>query len=67
MDETSKQIKNMWDQVDDFKWLKNEPSPHWKLLPDSKRVDGSVWTRTLNDEHLTVEGVLFAAGMRFSS
>ncbi|KAL1602672.1 hypothetical protein SLS60_006090 [Paraconiothyrium brasiliense] len=30
--------KNQWDQIDDFKWLKVEPSPHWSILPESERV-----------------------------
>jgi tubulin-specific chaperone C len=35
--------KNMYDQVDDFKWLKSEPSPNWSVLPPSERVPEEVW------------------------
>eukprot|EP00051_Salpingoeca_urceolata_P020324 m.303922 g.303922 ORF g.303922 m.303922 type:complete len:105 (-) comp19596_c0_seq13:2153-2467(-) len=32
--------RNMWDQVDDFKWLKaGQPSPHWSVLPESQRKE----------------------------
>lgn len=34
---------NMWDQVDDFKWLKSEHSPNWEVLPEAERVEGRVW------------------------
>lgn len=36
-------VKNMWDQVDDFKWLKAEASPHWSVLPEEERVGENVW------------------------
>lgn len=29
---------NQWDQIDDFKWLKAEASPHWTILPEPDRV-----------------------------
>lgn len=29
---------NMWDQVDDFGWLKAEKSPNWGVLPEGERV-----------------------------
>ena len=31
---------NLWDQVDDFGWLKAEKSPNWGILPEEKRVQG---------------------------
>ncbi|KAI5859890.1 TBCC-domain-containing protein [Durotheca rogersii] len=34
---------NQWDQVDDFKWLKSEPSPNWTVLPEGERVAADVW------------------------
>jgi len=37
------QTQNQWDQVDDFKWLKSEPSPHWSVLPPSQQIKDSVW------------------------
>lgn len=30
--------RNMWDQIDDFKWLKAEQSPNWSILPEGERV-----------------------------
>ncbi len=35
---------NLWDRVDDFKWLKSEPSPHWKVLEESERIEERVWS-----------------------
>ncbi|KAJ4402903.1 hypothetical protein N0V85_005218 [Neurospora sp. IMI 360204] len=34
---------NMWDQVDDFKWLKAEHSPNWSVLPEEKRIAEDIW------------------------
>ncbi|KAF2758155.1 tubulin-specific chaperone c [Pseudovirgaria hyperparasitica] len=34
---------NMWDQVDDFKWLKAEQSPNWSILPDEERLKEGIW------------------------
>ncbi|KAG9197279.1 hypothetical protein G6514_001918 [Epicoccum nigrum] len=31
---------NLWDQVDDFGWLRAEPSPNWGVLPEGERVQG---------------------------
>lgn len=33
-----KQVKNQWDQIDDFKWLKAEQSPNWSILPEGERT-----------------------------
>ena len=33
---------NLWDQVDDFGWLKAERSPNWSVLPEGERVQGLV-------------------------
>ena len=30
-------VKNQWDQIDDFKWLKAEQSPNWSILPEAER------------------------------
>ncbi|KAI0849374.1 TBCC-domain-containing protein [Daldinia vernicosa] len=35
--------ENQWDQVDDFKWLKTEPSPNWAVLSEEKRIPEEVW------------------------
>jgi tubulin-specific chaperone C len=39
-----KTIRNQWDQVDDFKWLKSEPSPNWSILLVDKRLQEDIWT-----------------------
>jgi tubulin-specific chaperone C len=55
------EVKNMWDQVDDFKWLKSEHSPHWSILAEPKRLDDGFWTNTLVDDGLSVDAILKAA------
>jgi hypothetical protein len=37
------QASNQWDQIDDFKWLKAEPSPNFSILPESQRAHNEVW------------------------
>ncbi|KAL1990132.1 hypothetical protein VTN49DRAFT_5971 [Thermomyces lanuginosus] len=32
-----------WDKVEDFKWIKPEPSPNWKILHPSEEVPEEVW------------------------
>ncbi|KAI0594233.1 tubulin binding cofactor C [Biscogniauxia sp. FL1348] len=38
---------NQWDQVDDFKWLKSEPSPNWSVLPEEQRIEPDTWKHTV--------------------
>ncbi|KAI0471382.1 tubulin binding cofactor C-domain-containing protein [Xylaria cf. heliscus] len=38
---------NQWDQVDDFKWLKDTPSPNWSVLADDDRILDDVWRNTV--------------------
>lgn len=47
--------KNLWDQVDDFKWLRAEKSPHWS----ASRVEGAeeVEKRWKEIEGMATEGV----------
>lgn len=33
-----------WSEVEDFKWLKSEPSPNWSLLDDASAVSEDVWS-----------------------
>jgi len=40
-------IKNHWDQVDDFKWLKAEHSPNWSILPEEDILKEEVWTKVI--------------------
>jgi hypothetical protein len=58
------QTANQWDQIDDFKWLKAEPSPHFSILPEDQRVPDEVWKEQVSgargtslDDVLTVVGV----------
>ncbi|EOA89754.1 hypothetical protein ACJQWK_02381 [Exserohilum turcicum] len=37
------QSANQWNQIDDFKWLKAEPSPHFSILPENERIPDQVW------------------------
>lgn len=41
------QRPNMFDQVDDFKWLRAEPSPNWSLMKEDRRVKDEKWERIL--------------------
>ncbi|PGH11695.1 hypothetical protein AJ79_04718 [Helicocarpus griseus UAMH5409] len=38
---------NLWDQAQDFKWIKAEQSPNWKLIDDSERVSDDMWVNIL--------------------
>jgi hypothetical protein len=38
---------NQYDQIDDFKWLKSEPSPHFSLLPPVDYIKEEVWRDTV--------------------
>lgn len=35
--------EDLWDQVDDFKWLKAEHSPNWELLSPEDTVLDDTW------------------------
>jgi hypothetical protein len=39
--------RNLWDQVDDFNWLKRTPSPNWSMLPESEVIPDDVWKQAL--------------------
>ncbi len=39
--------QNLWDQVDDFKWLKAEHSPNWSILPTEERLNEDVWANVV--------------------
>jgi len=41
---TSTPPQSQWNQIDDFKWLKSEPSPNWSILPPPDRLLDSIWT-----------------------
>lgn len=41
--EKDAEIQNLYDQVDDFKWLKAEHSPNWSVLDKDKYIKDEVW------------------------
>ncbi|KAK8196935.1 tubulin binding cofactor C-domain-containing protein [Phyllosticta capitalensis] len=56
--------QNLWDQVDDFKWLKAEPSPNWRALPPAERVADAVWRDLVpGGPELGVDDILKAVGV----
>ncbi|EME39787.1 hypothetical protein DOTSEDRAFT_74627 [Dothistroma septosporum NZE10] len=62
--EEDKDIDNKWSNVDDFKWLRNEQSPHWSPLDPSKRVAEKVWKDVVPGGHdLSIENILDAVNV----
>jgi hypothetical protein len=41
--DADRKVTNQWQEVDDFKWLRAEPSPNWTILGESKRISEGVW------------------------
>ena len=35
--------EDRWSQVEDFKWIKPEPSPNWSLIDANDAVPEEVW------------------------
>ncbi|KAF1843758.1 tubulin-specific chaperone c [Cucurbitaria berberidis CBS 394.84] len=59
------QSPNQWDQIDDFKWLKAEPSPHFTILPEAQRVQDTVWRDVVPGEHeVSLDDILKAVIVR---
>ncbi|KAI0179675.1 TBCC-domain-containing protein [Hypoxylon sp. FL1284] len=55
---------NQWDQVDDFKWLKNEPSPNWSTVPEEQRVPADIWKNSVcGSPSLSTDDILRRAGV----
>ena len=42
---------NQWDQIDDFKWLQAEHSPHFSVLPAAERIEDRVWREKVPGGH----------------
>ena len=38
---------NLYDHVDDFKWLKKTSSPNWSVLPETMAISDEVWKHAL--------------------
>lgn len=57
---------NQWDSVDDFGWLKSEPSPNWRRLAgDDHAVPEDFWTTTVKGgPALSTQDILRKAGIR---
>ena len=43
MNQEDHPTRDQWDQIDDFKWHKAEPSPNWSILPPEDAVVEEVW------------------------
>ena len=57
-------VENQWQNVDDFKWLRAEPSPNWSVLPEDKRIGEKVWKEVVpGGPTLGVEEILTAVGV----
>ncbi|KAF2671782.1 TBCC-domain-containing protein [Microthyrium microscopicum] len=53
--------ENMWDQVDDFKWLKAEQSPNWRLIKEDDRFGKEIWETIKGEESVDALGTALKA------
>jgi hypothetical protein len=62
---TATATPNHWDQIDDFKWLKLEPSPNFRVLREKDDwVQDTVWTGVVAGRHgVALDGILKAVGV----
>ncbi|EXF73110.1 tubulin binding cofactor C [Colletotrichum fioriniae PJ7] len=64
-DTTEDPTKNQWDHVDDFKWLKSEPSPNWSVLAEEARLPEEIWTKVVPGERgKDLHDILKAVGVQ---
>ncbi|KAK0305645.1 hypothetical protein LTR01_006792 [Friedmanniomyces endolithicus] len=62
--EDDHQVSSQWREVDDFKWLRNEPSPNWRVLEVEERVKEEVWKdRVPGGAGVGVSNILKAVGL----
>ncbi|KAK8123322.1 hypothetical protein PG999_003240 [Apiospora kogelbergensis] len=54
---------NQWDRVDDFKWLKAESSPNWRVLPEERRIPDDVWQKTVSGSLTSRKQILRSVGV----
>ncbi|MCJ1394975.1 hypothetical protein MMC18_007856 [Xylographa bjoerkii] len=55
---------NQWDQVQDFNWLKAQPSPNWGILPVEDIVPNEVWGKIVaGATSLSLDDILKAGGV----
>ena len=56
---------NLWDQVNDFNWLKAEHSPNWNVLrsEDQRAIDPEGWQVIIagDESHLALDDLLRAS------
>ncbi|EAW09483.1 putative tubulin-specific chaperone c [Aspergillus clavatus NRRL 1] len=43
LDHDRRDNEDRWSQVEDFKWIKPEPSPNWSLLSSEESIPEQVW------------------------
>ncbi|THV97905.1 TBCC-domain-containing protein, partial [Aureobasidium pullulans] len=61
--EKDAEIQNLYDQVDDFKWLKAEHSPNWSVLDKDSYIKNEVWKDIVPGSPTSgVEDILKAVG-----
>jgi hypothetical protein len=59
------QSQNQWDQIDDFKWLKPEPSPHFTIIPEAERIPDHIWTNIVPEaKGASLQDILNAVNVR---
>ncbi|KAK0353728.1 hypothetical protein LTR91_019268 [Friedmanniomyces endolithicus] len=64
MREEDHRVENQWREVDDFKWLRNEPSPNWKVLEEQQRVKEEAWRDVIpSGPGVDVSDILQAVGL----
>lgn len=62
--ESDSEVTNMYTQVDDFKWLKAEQSPNWRILDTNQRIADNVWNDIVpGGPNIGVEDILKAVGV----
>jgi hypothetical protein len=63
--DSDRAVENKWSDVDDFKWLRAEPSPNWSVLAPGKRVAEKVWQDVVpGGPETSVQNVLDAVHVR---
>jgi tubulin-specific chaperone C len=57
-------VQDQWREVDDFKWLRAEPSPNWSVLEEQKRITERVWKDVVpGGPQIGVDEILQAVGV----
>ena len=54
MAEDDRRIDNRWSLVDDFKWLRSDPSPNWSIFEEPQRIKPQVWRDIVSGDLGTV-------------